>query len=77
MAAEGGMASGEGGEGKSGVSGGISKGLSGLRNFLRETGFLDLPQPVKYEELQKEAFLCLKPEMFEGARLDFVKPLSA
>lgn len=47
------------------------------KETLGSANFLDLPQPVKYEELQKEAFLCLKPEMFEGARLDFVKPLSA
>ncbi|KAK9803219.1 hypothetical protein WJX73_005138 [Symbiochloris irregularis] len=35
-----------------------------------------LPSPVRYEELQKEAYMSLKPELFEGLRFDFTKPLN-
>ncbi|KAL2634344.1 hypothetical protein R1flu_005823 [Riccia fluitans] len=38
--------------------------------------WLDLPCPVKYEEIQREALVSLKPELFEGLRFDFTKPLS-
>mmetsp|Transcript_18449 Transcript_18449/g.22133 ORF Transcript_18449/g.22133 Transcript_18449/m.22133 type:complete len:326 (-) Transcript_18449:149-1126(-) len=41
-----------------------------------KTDYLDLPCPVKYEELQREALMSLKPEVFEGCRFDFTKPLS-
>ncbi|GMH34710.1 hypothetical protein BSKO_02571 [Bryopsis sp. KO-2023] len=38
---------------------------------------LKLPVPVKYEELQKEVFISLRPETFEGMRFEFVKPLNS
>ncbi|KAK9823803.1 hypothetical protein WJX72_005619 [[Myrmecia] bisecta] len=38
--------------------------------------YLELPAPVKYEELQREALMILKPETFEGLRFDFTKPLN-
>ncbi|WZN66573.1 subunit TOM40 of mitochondrial import receptor [Chloropicon roscoffensis] len=42
----------------------------------KETDFLELPQPVRYEELQKECLMSLRPETFEGMRFDFTKPLN-
>lgn len=35
-----------------------------------------LPLPVKYEDLQREAFMALKPDNFEGFRFEFAKPLN-
>ncbi|CAM6025603.1 hypothetical protein CY35_08G008700 [Sphagnum magellanicum] len=38
--------------------------------------WLNLPCPVKYEEIQRENIMSLKPELFEGLRFDFTKPLN-
>lgn len=38
--------------------------------------YLSLPCPVKYDEIQREAFMSLKPDLFEGLRFDFNKPLN-
>lgn len=38
--------------------------------------YMALPSPIKYEELQREAMHVLKPEVFEGLRFDFNKPLN-
>eukprot|EP00249_Psilotum_nudum_P005651 c19087_g1_i3 orf=1-273(-) len=38
--------------------------------------WLNLPCPVSYEEIQRETMMSLKPELFEGLRFDFTKPLS-
>lgn len=35
-----------------------------------------LPQPVRYEELQREVMMSLKPDLFEGFRFDVTKPLN-
>ncbi|KAL1192620.1 putative mitochondrial import receptor subunit TOM40-2 [Cardamine amara subsp. amara] len=35
-----------------------------------------LPCPVIYEELHREAFMSLKPELFEGFRVDFNKMMN-
>lgn len=36
----------------------------------------NLPCPIPYEELHREAIMSLKPELFEGMRFDFNKPLN-
>ncbi|ERM97270.1 hypothetical protein AMTRI_Chr01g102760 [Amborella trichopoda] len=38
--------------------------------------YLNLPCPVPYEDIQREIMFSLKPELFEGMRFDFNKPLS-
>lgn len=38
--------------------------------------WLNLPCPIGYDEIQREAFVSLKPELFEGLRFDFTRPLS-
>lgn len=38
--------------------------------------WLNLPCPIAYDEIQREAFISLKPELFEGLRFDFTRPLS-
>lgn len=38
--------------------------------------YLNLPPPVRYEELQREVMMCLKPDLFEGLRFEFSKPLN-
>ncbi|XP_058107623.1 mitochondrial import receptor subunit TOM40-1-like isoform X2 [Magnolia sinica] len=38
--------------------------------------WLNLPCPVPFEEIQREALMSLKPELFEGMRFDFTKGLS-
>eukprot|EP00250_Pteridium_aquilinum_P033850 c6487_g1_i1 orf=684-1685(-) len=41
-----------------------------------KTDWLNLPCPVAYDELQREAYMSLKPELFEGLRFDFTRPLT-
>lgn len=38
--------------------------------------YLDLPAPLKYEEIQRETLMALKPEIFEGMRFEVTKPLN-
>lgn len=42
----------------------------------RVIDYIRLPQPVKYEELSREAWASLKPDLFEGLRFDLTKPLN-
>lgn len=43
---------------------------------LEAVDYLKLPVPIKYEEIQREALMALKPELFEGLRFDYNKPLN-
>ncbi|XP_019168385.1 PREDICTED: mitochondrial import receptor subunit TOM40-1-like [Ipomoea nil] len=38
--------------------------------------YMNLPCPIPYEEIHREAFMSLKPELFEGMRFDFTKALN-
>ncbi|CAA7390666.1 unnamed protein product [Spirodela intermedia] len=38
--------------------------------------YTNLPCPVPFEEIQREALMSLKPELFEGMRFDFTKGLN-
>eukprot|EP01026_Neomeris_dumetosa_P081794 TRINITY_DN924_c0_g1_i1.p1 TRINITY_DN924_c0_g1~~TRINITY_DN924_c0_g1_i1.p1 ORF type:complete len:336 (-),score=44.69 TRINITY_DN924_c0_g1_i1:514-1521(-) len=38
--------------------------------------YLNLPQPIKFEELTRESSTILKPDTFEGFRFNFTKPLN-
>lgn len=38
--------------------------------------YLSLPPPVRYEELQREVMMTLKPDCFEGLRFEFSKPFN-
>ncbi|AQK89288.1 Mitochondrial import receptor subunit TOM40-1 [Zea mays] len=38
--------------------------------------YLNLPCPVPYEEIQREAFMALKPDLFEGMRFDLTKMIT-
>jgi len=38
-----------------------------------KVNYLDLPLPVKYEDMHKEAYAVLRPELFEGMRFEFTK----
>ncbi|XP_077241492.1 mitochondrial import receptor subunit TOM40-1-like [Tasmannia lanceolata] len=38
--------------------------------------YLNLPCPIPFEEIQREALMSLKPEFFEGMRFDFTKGLN-
>jgi mitochondrial import receptor subunit TOM40 len=38
--------------------------------------YLDLPPPLKYEDIQRETLTALKPEVFEGMRFEVTKPLN-
>jgi len=38
--------------------------------------YLELPAPVKYEEIQREVMMALKPDLFEGMRFELNKPLN-
>jgi mitochondrial import receptor subunit TOM40 len=38
--------------------------------------YLELPAPVKYEEIQRETLMALKPDVFEGMRFEINRPLN-
>ncbi|PWA45243.1 translocase of the outer mitochondrial membrane [Artemisia annua] len=38
--------------------------------------YMDLPCPIPYEEIHREAMMSLKAENFEGMRIDFTKGLN-
>jgi hypothetical protein len=38
--------------------------------------YLELPAPVKYEDIQREGMMALKPDLFEGMRFELNKPLN-
>ncbi|KAL1545117.1 mitochondrial import receptor subunit TOM40-1-like [Salvia divinorum] len=38
--------------------------------------YRNLPCPIPYEEIHREALMSLKPELFEGLRFDFTKGLN-
>ncbi|CAI0415366.1 unnamed protein product [Linum tenue] len=42
----------------------------------KKVDYFNLPCPIPFEELQREAIMSLKPELFEGMRFDFTKGLN-
>ncbi|KAH0659894.1 hypothetical protein KY289_028642 [Solanum tuberosum] len=38
--------------------------------------YFNLPCPIPYEEIHREALMSLKPELFEGMRFDFTRGLN-
>ncbi|KAG5603197.1 hypothetical protein H5410_034567 [Solanum commersonii] len=38
--------------------------------------YFNLPCPIPYEEIHREALMSLKPELFEGTRFDFTRGLN-
>lgn len=42
----------------------------------KKVDFRNLPCPLPFEEIQREALMSLKPELFEGLRFDFTKGLN-
>lgn len=38
--------------------------------------YMELPPAVKYEDLQREVLMALKPDLFEGMRFEITKPLN-
>lgn len=56
-----------------------SSAINAVRPQTRTEEVVDytrLPPPVKYEELQRESLMILKPDTFEGLRFDFTRPLN-
>ncbi|PKU64064.1 mitochondrial import receptor subunit TOM40-1 [Dendrobium catenatum] len=43
---------------------------------IKKVDFRNLPCPLPFEEIQREALMSLKPELFEGLRFDFTKGLN-
>ncbi|MEW5303334.1 MAG: hypothetical protein WDW38_001658 [Sanguina aurantia] len=41
-----------------------------------KVNYMELPQAVKYEDLQREVLMALKPDLFEGMRFEITKPLN-
>ncbi|XVF01732.1 hypothetical protein REPUB_Repub04eG0114100 [Reevesia pubescens] len=41
-----------------------------------KTDYMNLPCPIPFEEIHREALMSLKPETFEGLRFDFSKGLN-
>lgn len=38
--------------------------------------YMNLPQPSRYEDIQRECIMALKPDLFEGMRFEITKPLN-
>lgn len=45
-------------------------------NVEKKVDWKNLPCPLPFEEIQREALMSLKPELFEGLRFDFTKGLN-
>ncbi|KAF6149400.1 hypothetical protein GIB67_016938 [Kingdonia uniflora] len=43
---------------------------------IKRIDYFNLPCPVPYEEIHREAMMSLKPDLFEGFRFDFIKGLN-
>ncbi|XP_020600383.1 mitochondrial import receptor subunit TOM40-1 [Phalaenopsis equestris] len=43
---------------------------------VKKVDWRNLPCPLPFEEIQREALMSLKPELFEGLRFDFTKGLN-
>lgn len=41
-----------------------------------QPSYLELPAPVRYEDIQREVMMVLKPDLFEGMRFEINKPLN-
>ncbi|KAI8464364.1 MAG: eukaryotic porin-domain-containing protein [Monoraphidium minutum] len=41
-----------------------------------KVNYMQLPQPVKYEEIQREIMMSLRPDLFEGMRFEITRPLN-
>ncbi|CAJ2676006.1 mitochondrial import receptor subunit TOM40-1-like [Trifolium pratense] len=46
------------------------------KNHDVKVDYSNLPCPIPFEELHREAMMSLKPELFEGCRFDFTKMLN-
>jgi mitochondrial import receptor subunit TOM40 len=46
------------------------------KELAERPNYLDLPPPLKYEDIQRETLMALKPEIFEGMRFEITKPLN-
>uniref|UniRef100_A0ACD5YPD0 Uncharacterized protein n=1 Tax=Avena sativa TaxID=4498 RepID=A0ACD5YPD0_AVESA len=60
-----------------GLAGILPPKPEGDENEEKKVDYLNLPCPLAYEEIQREALMSLKPELFEGLRFDFTKMLSS
>ena len=38
--------------------------------------YMELPAPSRYEDIQREVLMALKPDLFEGMRFEITKPLN-
>ncbi|KAG6748952.1 hypothetical protein NC652_032142 [Populus alba x Populus x berolinensis] len=53
-----------------------SESAKKINEVHKKVDYLNLPCPIPYEELHREALMSLKPEYFEGMRFDFTKGLN-
>ncbi|RCV45024.1 hypothetical protein SEVIR_9G424100v4 [Setaria viridis] len=59
-----------------GLAGILPPKPDGEEKKVEKVDYLNLPCPVPFEEIQREALMSLKPELFEGLRFDFTKGLN-
>ncbi|KAK4261824.1 hypothetical protein QN277_004771 [Acacia crassicarpa] len=55
---------------------GAAADTSAQKKEEEKVDYLNLPCPIPYEEVHREALMSLKPELFEGMRFDFTKGLN-
>ncbi|KMZ58667.1 Mitochondrial import receptor subunit TOM40 [Zostera marina] len=54
----------------------VDEKKDGVVDVNKRVDYLNLPCPVPFEEIQREALMSLKPDLFEGMRFDFTKGLN-
>lgn len=42
----------------------------------KDVNYMRLPPPVRYEDIQREVMMALKPDVFEGLRFEITRPLN-
>ncbi|GBF92469.1 mitochondrial translocase [Raphidocelis subcapitata] len=54
----------------------VQAAIEEMKSSVGKTNYQQLPQPVRYEEMQREINFALRPDLFEGMRFEITRPLN-
>lgn len=54
----------------------IKAAIADIKANAAKVDYLNLPPPVKYEDISREILMSLKPDLFEGLRFEITRPLN-
>eukprot|EP00877_Chromochloris_zofingiensis_P008556 jgi/Chrzof1/3954/Cz13g14220.t1 len=54
----------------------VTAAIADLKADAAKVDYMNLPAPVKYEDIQREIMMALKPDTFEGLRFEITRPLN-